>query len=159
GDSIGAAIDPNRPDAADAGEERDRLLHLATRCKGLIICIDAHDRGATGLYFDSLNRFLRDVAASTEAEGRRLPFERVAVVLTKADRLVADAGVNAEAELARLDPVDYARGLLGRFALSDLFTHLDEAARRQVYCGWASVYGFIPNDKVAREAIEKLGPG
>jgi hypothetical protein len=48
--------------------------------------------------------------------------------------------------IARLDPVRYTREHLGQIALADLFSYLTPSARSCVYCGWASVYGFIPQD-------------
>src|SRR5262249_53440193 len=152
---------------AETAQRRQRLIQFAASQSGLVVCVDCCNRKASGDFFESMNAFLRDVARERRdktEEGQRgnremLPFQRVAIMLAQADRLVERQGTNAATALARLDPARHVRQLIGDIALSDLFLRLLPEARSQVYCGWSSVYGFIPEDGAVNFISTTTGGG
>ena len=101
-----------------------------------------NDPENTKLFFTGLQRFLDEVNGS----GVGTPFARVVIALTQADRTVEKFGSSAQMKLEEMDPADVASKTLGRYAKNDLFEALGSAASKQVYAGWVSVYGFIPNE-------------
>jgi hypothetical protein len=129
-------------DEDEYNRRRSRLVDLASKSVALIICVNANDPKATGHFFRGLQGFLDAVHAT----GNRTPFERVAIAMTQADRLVVDFGSSAQMELQKRDPAQDATETLGFYAKSALFQALEPVARKNVYAGWVSVYGFIPNE-------------
>jgi GTPase SAR1 family protein len=121
---------------------------------GLILLVDAADRTTAGTFFVSLLPFLANAAD----DSGRVNFRRVAIVLTKADTLVAHYGASAHAELERLDPWRYALdSAIGIIPIRQLLQYLRPEHRRSVYCGWASVYGFIPQDGAVNVMADEDG--
>ena len=122
----------------------DPVVIAATKAsESLILLVDAADQKAAGTFFVSLQPFL---ARAVDSDGK-LNVKRVAIILTKADVLVGDQGASARAELERMDPWRYALdSAIGIIPIRHLLQYLRPECHRAVRCGWASVYGFIPED-------------
>jgi hypothetical protein len=119
---------------------RRQLVAHARVSDGLMICLDATNETSGQLFFTNLPNILADMATNNV-----LRFNRVALVLTKAD-CIGPGGPDALARIKDSDPWDRAIKLLGADGLPQLLNYLRPEARRNVYCGWSSVYGFVPND-------------
>jgi hypothetical protein len=144
-DGKGGDVFGGRGDLEDEGEYRRRraeLVEMAGQSSALVICVNASDPTSTKHFFRNLQGFLDDVHSG----GVRTPFARVAIALTQADRKVEQCGSSAQKTLEELDPADEATRTLGVHAKAGLFQALGEAAQRNVYAGWVSVYGFIPDE-------------
>ena len=156
GDIFGAADVGARKAVSKTGDDvqvqstRTELIDAAKHSSGLIICADVSNAGSAQDFFLRFTGFLGRVAVPNNV----LPFDRVAIVLTKADQIVKDEEHNALKTLQGLDPWPYAEKVLGPTALSDLVRYLRPDARPAIYCGWASVYGFVPNDGCVNYKIE-----
>lgn len=140
GDILGRAHDDKMEDQGAVKDSRSRLIELAAKSVALIVCVNASDSKSTEAFFRDFQEFFDDV----KEYGGQVPFQRVAIVVTQADRLVEDFGSTALSELEQRDASAEASKAMGFFALSGLFQALSPEARERVYAGWASVYGFIP---------------
>ena len=93
----------------------------------------------------------------------RTPFARVAIALTQADRKVEHHGSMAQIKLEEMDPAVEASKALGFYAKSGLFRCWSRPARKNVYAGWVSVYGFMAeegsvNFDSARDQVANFRP-
>lgn len=114
---------------------RTDLVAHARRSKGILICLDACDHDSAGAFFHDLLDFFSPI-------GHPLPFERIVFLLTKAEKMVPNRR-GADKLLMNLDPRPQLEDLLP-VSLNTIFNWKRDTA--QVCCGWASAYGFIPNE-------------
>ena len=142
GDIFGEPGDDDLEDPGERERRRADLVRMAAQSSALIICVNANDPKSTRHFFTGLQTFLDDVHSG----GVRTPFDRIAIALTQADRLVEGFGSSAQTTLEGRDPAREASSTLGYFATHALFQALDPPARKRVYAGWVSVYGFIPKE-------------
>lgn len=118
------------------------IAERMTKSKGLILCVDANDifsdrrQFIKDFFYHSLNTLL--------ANGYRisLPFERIAIVLTKADLWAQNSGHldDAESFVEESDPVDLAFDIIGKKTFNALRTYLVDEAK--IAFAFTSVYGF-----------------
>ena len=144
-DGRGGHVFGERSEGEDKSEyERSRgeLIELAASSVALIVCLNASDPKTTEFFFQGLLDFLDDV----RAKAGRVPFERVVMVMTQADRLVEDLGNGAQIELEQRNAAAAVSDAMGFFARSSLFQSLQPATLSKIYAGWASVYGFCPGE-------------
>lgn len=128
--------------AGDGGraerEHRETLIEQARKSEGLILCADSSDDARITEFFLNLPEIVEEI-------GRPAPFRRVAIVLTKADRYFLEEGPHAQSKAETTSPVERMNEILGDFGRAILLRYLDRG-RVKVACGWASVYGFVPNE-------------
>lgn len=141
-------------DTTAVGQYREQLIQQGKVSRGLIICVDADDRKMGGLFFLHLTPMLEQMSSN-----HRLPFDRVAVVLTKADQVVSADGYAARERLEAKNVWDQLVSVIGRGSIPNLMRYLKDDARTQVCCGWSSVYGFVPDDGSPNFEIGKDGVG
>jgi hypothetical protein len=129
---------------ADGSETDHRRLMFerASRCQGMIFCVDANNSEACSDFFLQMPEFISKVSA----EG--MPFSRIAVVLTRADQVHNHAGAGNRRQLESDIPWGRVRQLLSRNSLSALLQAADNG-NAQLACGWASAYGFVPYEGTA----------
>jgi hypothetical protein len=116
-------------------ECREAMVNQAKRSEGLLMCVDANDENASAAFFLHLGRFFGEV-------GRPLPFKRIAVILTKAEKRVSYRR-GADKDVANLCPAMRLQELLG-----ESLPTLDNYKQRDVRiaCGWVSTFGFVANE-------------
>jgi len=130
-----------KPAEAKPDQERQAMLReLGKNSPGLIMCVDPNDGPQLRLLFTQLWRVLQALA-----ERRHVELKRFAIVLTKADKYFARENVDARRQAEETNPWEVLRKLLPRAAWGPIRQHLDPR-RITIACGWASAYGFIPND-------------
>jgi hypothetical protein len=123
----------------NARKLRQAVLECGRKSQGLLLCVDSSDEDRAGDFFQYLGNLFRDIGTTP------LPFRRVVVLLTKADRYFAGLALRtsrrdeaAAASLARAaDPWPRARLLLTRDGVGAL--RKATAAGTQIACGWCSV--------------------
>ena len=141
-DIFGTIKDHEMEDQGSTENRLAALVELAANSVALIVCLNTSDSLVTQKFFSNFQVFLDGVR---EKRGK-VPFERVVLALTQADRRVEDLGSSALMKLEEQNAAEAAREAIGFFAMSSLFGALEPSARNNVYAGWVSVYGFIPEE-------------
>ena len=114
---------------------RKTLVEKARGAQGLLLCVDSTDEDACGDYFLDLPDFLEDI-------GRPLPFQRIVILLTKAEKMVLHER-DAMMTLFEKSAGKHARHLLVN-AIETLKSYL--RGRSSIACGWCSTFGFVPGE-------------
>jgi hypothetical protein len=117
---------------------RDLLIKEGRQSQGLIVCADGNNNNQIGALLKGLDDFMFEI-------GRPLPFRRVAIVLTKADKSFTDKGPLAQEEILHTSPIKHMKTILGDHVLQLCLNWLDSSPQLTVVCGWTSVYGFVHN--------------
>lgn len=128
---------------------RQAILEHARKSQGLLLCVDSSDENKANDFFKYLSDLFNGIGKTP------LPFRRVVVLLTKADKYFARLALGAPyrdesraASLAReADPWERARFLLTDYGIGALQQRTSRDA--QIVCGWCSVFGFVPGEGVA----------
>ena len=142
-DGPGGALIPSK--SADLEDEaiqhfRQELMQHGRQSQSLLLCVDSHDEHVAMLFLEFIPELL---AEFTE---HQLPFDRVAIVLTKCDAHFMNMRRYAEGE-AQDDPWRRAFDMVTPAGLGVLLSRLKK--HTQIGCGWASAYGFIANEGTA----------
>lgn len=133
---VASSYDAGDGDPAHRHSTRARLLEQLRESEGILLCVDAfQEQEEAPIFFRELPTLLAEI------DRRPVPFDRVAICLTRCDRLVAHAGDGAEALLASMDPLERAERVLTRHGIQTLKTYLKPTAR--VAVGFSSVFGFV----------------
>jgi hypothetical protein len=118
-----------------------QLVEELQRAKGIMLCLDSTKPEDTALLF----KFLGGIFDRTALLGP-LKCERFVICLTKADALVANHGSRAHSVLNGMSAASAARRLLSESGFNTLRRKLPHPD--QTVCGFASIYGFLPNGQV-----------
>jgi hypothetical protein len=147
-DGPGEALFPDSNDQSEmsnAGETKSpeqQLIELGRRSKGIILAIDVNDVSSVSKFFTSLGPALRKMANADHY----VPFERMVLVLTKADKFFQENRRDAHKLALQANPWSEVQRLLGRAGMRNLTRFMHPNYRKRIYCGWASVYGFVPDE-------------
>lgn len=141
-DGPGGVLFPDESAAAEMDETamedfKNQMVADLRQAKGAILCIDANDERSAQVFFNNFPSLLAQIGQRT------LPFDRLAVCLTKADAFFAGEGRGAMRRAQTTDPAERFRQLLSRPTLRALQNYLPP--RATVAVGWVSAFGFVEN--------------
>jgi hypothetical protein len=145
----GALFDEGSMPLVDVREE---LLAALRRARGLLLCVDATDEERCEVLFRALPNLFARMGL------REMPYERVAIALTKADALAAHQGTRALRTVATTCPWQHAWRLLTTPGVNALRSFRGQA---QLAVGFLSVYGFLDDGRAnydpARDGLRIAG--
>jgi len=121
-------------------EFEEMLILRISTAKGVMICIDSSQKSCQNTF--ALFEHLPSIMFKTGL--RRLPAQRIAICLTKADATFNHHKRTAKKEMDKTSPITYAsENLLPNNIYGVLRTHFYSYTK--VHFNWSAVYGFLPN--------------